>query len=91
MPELFPTKTRLALLEGIDRGEVTGFPSYGGGFVEYHWKLPEGGGRNVTAKTIEQINAGWARKGKPDDPSTYSTFKPELTDLGRKVLEANGG
>jgi hypothetical protein len=87
--DLFPTKTRLALLEGIDRGEVTGFPSYGGGFVEYHWKHPEGGGQNVTARTIEQLGAGWLKKGPRSGPSIYSTFKPELTDAGRKVLEAN--
>lgn len=83
MGDLFPTKTRLALLDGIAAGEVTGYPYAGSDHVDYFYR----DGSKLTAKVNEVMREGWVRKGKPFRDSPTSDFPVELTDLGRKVRE----
>lgn len=82
MGDLYPTKTRLSLLDAIDKGKVFGYPHYDSVFVEYRW-----GGRLVNARIDEVMRAGWAQKGAVAPGS----FRVELTEAGRKVLEAGRG
>lgn len=79
MGDLYPTKTRLALLDAIENGEVTGYPYYDSEHVDYFW------GTRVTASVNELIRAGWVTP--PPDGERRPDFKPELTDPGRKVRE----
>lgn len=83
MADLHPTKTRLALLAAIQAGEVTGYPHYETGYVDYFW------GITVTARVNEMIRAGWVTP--PPGGERRPDFKPELTEAGRKVLEASRG
>jgi hypothetical protein len=79
---LFPTKTRLALLAAIKAREVTGYPTYDSGHVDYFWGLHrDGQGQRADPCGLgARIRAG-AGGRTPD-------FKVTLTDLGEKVLAA---
>lgn len=85
--DLYPTPTRLALLRGVDRREVTGYPQHESAEVAYYWD-GDGGGRRVTKRTEELIRAGWVQKGvvRVGDIE-YPTHSMRLTEAGRKVLE----
>lgn len=82
-----PTKTRLALLKGVKRNEVTGYPGYGDHRPPDYYQDGDGNGRKVTTRIEELMRAGWVEKGKADEASPYSTFRVRLTEAGRKVLE----
>ena len=87
MSDLFPTKTRLALLCDVEAGEV--------------WQ--KGNGESVvtlieefgvsdflyrcTAAIAEQEQAGWVRLVE----LKYGAKRWELTDAGRAVLDTHGG
>jgi len=91
--DLYPTKTRLALLAGIAANEVTGYPYYNSEQVEYHWDDRPGHNWRVT-KRIEELmrqDPPWVEKGKARGDSPTSDFSVRLSGTGRKVLEANGG
>jgi hypothetical protein len=81
---LFPTKTRLALLAAIKAREVTGYPTYDCGHVDYFW------GATVTARVNELIQAGWVPAYEPGPDGRTPDFRVTLTDLGEKVLEDAG-
>jgi hypothetical protein len=93
MSALHPTKTRLALLAAIKAREVTGYPTYDSGYVEYFWDDEPGHSVRVT-KRVEELLAvepAWVGKGAARDGSSpTSDFKPELTEAGWKVLEVAG-
>lgn len=94
---LFPTKTRLALLQAVADGAVTERYPLG---VEPHysqWDLGPGGAhgtygnrhRTVTAGVADQQRAGWIRLGEPEDPTWYKSPRLwEITDLGSQILAA---
>ncbi len=81
MGDLFPTPTRLKLLRGVGRGEVTGYPGIGGYPTDY---FQDPGGRNVTARVTELFRFGWVGVGHD---TGGASFRVRLTDAGRKVLE----
>jgi hypothetical protein len=80
---LFPTKTRLALLQAVRAGEVflarwsTSVPMC----------VPGGYGRahSVKARIAEARAAGWVSLGV--DPDEYGRRYFYLTDAGRAVLD----
>jgi hypothetical protein len=86
--DLYPTKTRLALLAGIDAGEVMGYPVYDSGEVEYHWQ----NGR-VSARVEELLRQDppWVQRGVARGSSPTADFVVALTEVGRRVLEVSGG
>lgn len=94
MADLYPTKTRLALLQAVADGAVTHNLHWLGRKparslwdrvdTSPRWKV-------VTAAAKEMALAGWICHGKPSGPSIYHSVPWELTDTGRAVLEANGG
>lgn len=97
---LYPTKTRLALLQAVADGAVT--EHYPLGVAPHYstWDLGPSGAhgvygsryKTVTAGVREQRKAGWIRLGEPEDPTWYKSARRwEITDLGREVLEAGGG
>lgn len=87
MADLYPTKTRLELLRGVERLEVAGYPPYGHHGDEYY-QDGEGRGRKVTTRIEELMKADWVRKGtRVHNGVPFSAFRVELTDAGRKVLE----
>ncbi|TDC82420.1 hypothetical protein E1193_11765 [Micromonospora sp. KC606] len=84
---LFPTRTRLALLEGVRQGHV----QYGIGpdgvpgaprRQPAAWDIsdPRRGPRKVSAAIEEMERAGWVER--PDRTAVW-----QLTDAGRKVLD----
>jgi hypothetical protein len=80
MPDLYPTKTRLALLAAVDAECVM----EGIGEHEGIWQLdPDGFVQpiRVTVRIQELYRAGWV--DLPDPPVYW-----RLTDVGRAVLEA---
>lgn len=85
MADLYPTKTRLALLRAIHTGEVTGYPYYDSDLVDYYM----GAGPHasmVTARTRELIGAGWVAEPELGGERRRD-FTVELTEAGRRVLE----
>lgn len=91
---LFPTKTRLALLQAVADGAVEHCMHWlGTKPSESRWDRIDATPRwkVVTAAAKELGHAGWIRLGRPDGKGIYSTVRWELTDTGRAVLEANGG
>lgn len=90
---LHPTPARLDLMVGIQNEEVHGYPYAGSDHVDYSWTYDRGRGvLTVTARVNEVMAAGWACKGKKrDEGSPTSDFHVELTEEGRKVLEAGRG
>lgn len=78
---LYPTKTRLALLEAIGEGEVWQsafhFP------YDSWWQRAK-----VTARCDELLRAGWVTL-LPLDPGVRQRWFA-LTDAGRAVLDAAG-
>ena len=74
---LYPTKTRLALLQAVADGDVrrdslaVGGPSYLDG-------------RKVTAAVREMVRAGWI---SVPERGYYERFvTPQITDYGRRIL-----
>lgn len=82
---LHPTKTRLALLNAIAAGEVTGYPYYESDHVDYYWDDRPGHQFYVTKRVEELIRAGWVTP--PPGGERRPDFRVELTAVGRKVLE----
>jgi hypothetical protein len=80
MPDLFATKTRLALLRAVADGEVVvdfyGQAAYADDF------------RSVTARWQEFTRAGWATRPDGDEPRW---MPGQLTELGRAVLDGRQG
>jgi hypothetical protein len=91
MNALHPTKTRLALLAAIKAREVTGYPTYDSGYVEYFWDDEPGHSVRVTKQVEDFIRAGWVPEYKPEPGGRTPDFKVKLSDLGEKVLEAGRG
>jgi hypothetical protein len=79
MADLYPTKTRLKLLAGVQRREVTYYVGSSDSFWDGH-----GGGRKVTVQAEELRRAGWIHTpgAVVDETQCWA-----LTDAGRKVLE----
>jgi hypothetical protein len=84
--DLFPTKTRLALLRGVGRGEVTGYPHYEGSEVDYYWDGPIDG-LKVTSRVVEVLRAGWVEKGRRFGNERQYAYSMRLTDACLKVLD----
>lgn len=86
MPDLYPTKTRLALLRDIRDGHVIEGPVEPWAGDVWNTARAETGdqARKVTARVHELEDAGWVECG--GDLTTWS-----LTAAGRAVLEAHGG
>lgn len=74
MPELFPTKTRLALLRDVADGKVRSV----GALIWLH--LDDGSRAGVSVAVREMKSAGWVKC-----PGGQDTWEP--TDKGRAVLE----
>jgi hypothetical protein len=74
---LYPTRTRLALLQAISDHEVWRLTL---GPTEYWWL-----GSRVTARCLQFMRVGWVKFENPelDDPQLYLA----LTDLGRSILD----
>ena len=91
--DLFPTPTRLALLAGVQRGEVFGYPSYSDRHGDEFYQDGDGGGRKVTDRVEEMLREvpPWVEKGRPHGQGPLSVYSVRLTEAGRKVLEANHG
>jgi hypothetical protein len=96
--DLYPTKTRLALLAGIDAGEVMGYPVYDSGEVEYYWQRRAGFGdgdvtKRVSARVEELLRQDppWVERGEARGSSPTADFVVALTEVGRRVLEDHGG
>jgi hypothetical protein len=84
--DLYPTKTRLALLRGVRRREVTGYADYAG-HVDYYWD-GEGKGRKVTGRMEELIRAGWVtNRSIAVGDQSFPTHSMRLTAVGAAVLE----
>jgi hypothetical protein len=84
--DLHPTKTRLALLRGVRRREVTGYADYAG-HVDYYWD-GAGKGRKVTRRMEELIRAGWVAKGSITvGGQSFPTHSMRLSPAGAQVLE----
>lgn len=90
---LYPTKHRLALLQAVVDGAVTEYypmlpkPSYS------QWDLGPGADRRyrkVTAGVAEQRRAGWVELGKRQWNYFHAPRLWEITDEGRRVLDAAG-
>ena len=94
MAELYPTKTRLALLRAVQRGEVTRYrPSAG---PQYDcWCPNEGVARVVTSRMDQLLRAGWVKHGWPLHASIYAPIPWLLTGAGKQILaehpEVSGG
>ncbi len=93
MAELFPTKTRLALLQAATETR-NGRPVLyrcrdftTGNTVAY--LATADGDRLVTARVSEAITAGWLREGRAEELSMYARRPVELTDAGRAVLDTS--
>jgi len=91
MPEvngLYPTRTRLALLRAVHDGA-------GRIYCEDRivWDLASG--LRVTERVREQVQHGWIRALKPDEPRSPGERKDRtyyrLTELGRTVLADQRG
>jgi hypothetical protein len=78
MADLYPTKTRLKLLRGVQRNEVTYYTNSRDSFWD-----GEGKGRKVTGQVTELWRAEWVRI----EPTAIETTPWVLTEAGRKVLE----
>lgn len=90
---LFPTKTRLALLQAVDDGDVRQRypmlpdPDY--------TELDRGPGAGVsgaryvkvTSRVEELARAGWVRIGARESEHYKAPRRWELTDLGRSILD----
>lgn len=88
MSDLYPTKTRLALLRDVADGVVWGRRSAG---RDANWNAWRGVTGRVTASIREMERVGWVKLGRPESPSFYASRPYELTDAGRAVLDAHGG
>lgn len=93
---LYPTKTRLALLQAVADGAVAEhYPLLPAGPYSLLDRGPGEGPRwrKVTAAVDEQRRADWIRIGEQEYPGGQykSPRRWEITALGREVLEAGGG
>lgn len=81
MSDLYPTKTRRALLLAVDAGDVVDGPDEYG--TIHTWLIdPPYAPRKVNNRVGDALYAGWVRQ----DGVTWV-----LTDAGRAVLAAGGG
>jgi hypothetical protein len=96
MPELRPTRTRLALLRAVADGAVTAHNNSPARGWKTTWSQVDlvGAGwpmagaarwRTVTAAVRELEDAGWVRAG-PRLGSYYAPRPWEITDMGKAVL-----
>jgi len=83
--DLFPTKTRVLLLLLVSRSEVVEY-AWDGERPSFWLKGREGRGLMVTNRMGELRQAGWVQL--PAE-SGHHVLTWELTEAGRKVLEAN--
>lgn len=74
MSDLYPTKTRMALLEHIGDGSVRKDPYN----TQIVYEMREPPRHNLTARTAEVIRAGWAR---------VENYDVVLTEAGKAVLK----
>lgn len=77
--DLYPTKTRLALLREVADGRImlgAGGIAYGGPCYSVVT------GRTVTARIAEMFHAGWVEPAEGTEGGYWS-----LTDAGRAVLD----
>jgi len=75
--ELFPTKTRLALLQAVAEGDV---------LVDAYGQALDPSGFRLTSRWIEARHAGWVLR--PNHPRDEDRWIPgQLTDAGRAVLD----
>lgn len=83
--ELYPTKTRLALLRGVAASQVQTARDGPTSCVLWFMDAPESWtySRNVTARMAELQRAGWVVESEPAGPGAWWL----LTDAGRKLLE----
>lgn len=90
MSDLYPTPSRVALLQSIDDGAVS--EKYPMGPKPAWSELDNGPGGSpryvkVTAKVAEMKRAGWVELGSRSHPSMYAPRPWLLTDLGRSILD----
>lgn len=87
-----PTKARLAVLAGVQRGEVQRHRRWMSTKPDYDVWTPESGKAvRVTARVEELLRAGWIRRGPATGPSMYAPQVYEITGEGERVLTENGG
>lgn len=82
---LHPTKTRLALLRAVERGEVVREVDSTGIFGRDDWD-----GETVTARISEMRAHGWVGEIRPYPRANENGVYP-LTDEGRRILAEYGG
>lgn len=86
MADLYPTKTRLALLRNVQLGLVF----RNGTDPESYLTSGSGSGANrrtVTDRIAELCRAGWA---EPGPQNQHDRLRPyQITDLGEAVLDAD--
>jgi len=80
MSELYPTKTRLALLRAVEAGDVWAGTRDDSTQIDMFWVDPQPphDSVKVTARIDEFHRAGWL---------SDEDLKPSLSDAGRAVLE----
>jgi len=88
MNELFPTKTRLALLRDVGRGTVLRFPN-----GESRQHFDDGTYTVINALIGELEQAGWVRVGGVETSGPYRSINQrarlwQLTRAGEAVLAA---
>lgn len=89
MADLFPTKTRLALLRDVAREAVRREYS-----TDFAYDFNTRSDRTVTAVIAEQKRAGWVELDttlfETGGKQSFQVRYWRLTDVGRSVLDANG-
>lgn len=92
MADLYPTKTRLALLVAIDRKELSWYPPVNPARRgESFWYYQDGGQQRVDSRAAELEAAGWIELGEKGGHGELAPRYWRLTEAGRKVLEASRG
>lgn len=87
MAELYPTKTRLALLRAVQRGEVTRKRTWTRTMPDYDWWIPSDGAARVVTSRMDQLRrAGWVKHGWPLHASMYAPIPWMLTGAGEQIL-----
>lgn len=81
MSDLYPTRTRLALLQDVDDGQVVFAPGQGGVL-----NLATTPPTQVVSATAEMRRAGWIDVDLDEGADVLGSYPYAVTDTGRAVL-----
>lgn len=85
MTGLYPTKTRLSLLDQVARGHI---------WQSNNHEIWDELRYKVTARALELVRAGWVEFDPWSEPSKVDATRTRslsITDKGAAILAANGG